>query len=454
MNSPKRRYFGTDGIRGKVGEWPLTPEFVLKLGWAVAKTLQEEDSDGLAIIGKDTRRSGYMFESALEAGFSAAGMEIRLLGPLPTPGIAHLTRTFRATVGVVISASHNPYDDNGIKFFAGDGRKLADNLELQIETALQQPLRVVTSAKLGVARRVEDARGRYIEFCKSVVHPGLSLEGMKLVIDCANGATYDVAPHVFSELGADIDLIGDDPDGLNINQSCGSVHPSQMIERVRETGADYGIAFDGDGDRVVMTDAEGTLFDGDDLIYVIAKERLRRGQLKGPVVGTLMSNLGLEQALGHIGIPFERAAVGDRYVLERMEDRGSVIGGETSGHILCLDKSTSGDGVISALSVLDAVIENQASLADLTATMIKRPQILRNIPVREDRFQVMQDGKVTAFVREVEEKMKGQGRVLLRASGTEPVIRVMVEGPDLGGVTRYADAIVDFVKQSCVTDVQ
>lgn len=441
----ERRWFGTDGIRGRVGELPLTPEFVLRLGWAAATVLNGGDA-GIAVIGKDTRRSGYMFEAALEAGFSAAGMEIRLLGPVPTPAIAYLTRTFRAALGVVISASHNPFGDNGIKFFGTDGRKLPDEVEHEIERVLEQPLRVADPARIGSARRVEDARGRYIEFCKASVRYGLSLRGVKLVLDCAHGATYAVAPHVFRDLGAEVIAIGTDPDGLNINAGCGSTYPEALATAVREHGAHYGLSFDGDGDRVIAADASGRIFDGDDLLYVIASERADRRALHGPVIGTVMSNLGLEEALKARKIDFERVRVGDRYVLARLEETGGILGGESSGHIVCLDRSTTGDGIIAGLAVLATIVDTGRSLAELCAPVTKRPQVLRNVAIDGTaREVVLGDGTLARTVAAVEARLANKGRVLLRPSGTEPLIRVMVEGPERSVVEAYAAEIAEAV---------
>ncbi|HEX5313325.1 MAG TPA: phosphoglucosamine mutase [Gammaproteobacteria bacterium] len=442
-----RRWFGTDGIRGRVGIAPLTPEFVLHLGWATARVLGAAGGR-IAVVGKDTRRSGYMFESALEAGFSAAGMDVLLLGPIPTPAIAHLTRSVGAAVGVVISASHNPYGDNGIKFFGPDGRKLADATEADIENALAEPMEVVESRHLGGARRMSDARERYVEFCKASLPPQTSFAGMRLVLDCAHGATYAVAPRVFRDLGAEVIVIAADPDGLNINDGCGSMHPAQMIAAVREHGADYGFAFDGDGDRVLAADASGRLYDGDDLLYVMARERAARGMLTGSVVGTVMSNLGLEQALAAAGIGFERVAVGDRHVLARLDQIGGVLGGETSGHIICLDRASSGDGIIAALEVLAAVRERGRGLAELLAPLVKRPQLLRNVPLGAASPEaLMQDDDLARVRATVEARLGVQGRVLLRPSGTEPLLRIMVEGPELALVEDCVAALVAVVEE-------
>jgi phosphoglucosamine mutase len=423
-----KKYFGTDGIRGRVGEHPITAEFMLKLGWATGRVLGRTGGD-LVIIGKDTRISGYMFESALEAGLSAAGIDIRLLGPMPTPAIAYLTRTLHACAGIVISASHNPYFDNGIKFFSRQGTKLPDEVELAIEDELEKPMETVDSARLGKAERVPDAPGRYIEFCKSTVPMSLSLQGLKIVVDCANGATYGVAPSVFDELGADVVKVGTHPDGLNINRDCGSTRPEQLQKTVREQGADVGIALDGDGDRVIMVDSRGELVDGDELLFIIARSRRQQGKLIGSVVGTLMSNLGLEHALQAQGIAFERARVGDRYVLELLQQNGGTLGGESSGHIICLDRTTTGDGIVAALQVLTTMVQAGTPLHELKAGMKKYPQHMINVPVGRSVNLAASPG-VQEAVQAVERRLNGRGRVLLRASGTEPVVRVMVEGED------------------------
>ena len=423
-----KKYFGTDGIRGRVGEYPVTAEFMLKLGWATGRVLGLAGGD-LVIIGKDTRISGYMFESALEAGLSAAGIDIRLLGPMPTPGIAYLTRTLHACAGIVISASHNPYFDNGIKFFSRQGTKLPDEIELAIEDELEKPMVTVDSARLGKAERVPDAPGRYIEFCKSTVPMSLSLRGLKIVVDCANGATYGVAPSIFDELGAEVIKVGTHPDGLNINHDCGSTRPEQLQKTVREHAADVGVALDGDGDRVIMVDSRGDLVDGDELLFIIARSRREQGKLSGSVVGTLMSNLGLEHALQAHGIAFERARVGDRYVLERLQQNGGTLGGESSGHIICLDRTTTGDGIVAALQVLATMILGGKPLHELKAGMKKYPQYMINVPVGKSVNLEAAPG-VQEAVRSAERRLSGRGRVLLRASGTEPVVRVMVEGED------------------------
>jgi phosphoglucosamine mutase len=441
-----RKYFGTDGIRGRVGEYPVTAEFMLKLGWAAGRVLGSAGGD-LVIIGKDTRISGYMFESVLEAGLAAAGIDSRLLGPMPTPAIAYLTRTLHACAGIVISASHNAYADNGIKFFSGEGTKLADEVELAIEAELEKPMVTVGSAQLGKAERIDDARGRYIEFCKSTIPQRLSLKGIKLVVDCANGATYQVAPSVFDELGAEVIAIGTDPDGLNINQDCGSTQPGLLQKVVREHNADIGIALDGDGDRVIMVDDQGELVDGDELLFIIAISRKQQGMLEGGVVGTLMSNLGLEHALQSHSIAFERARVGDRYVLELLKQNGSALGGESSGHIICLDRTTTGDGIVSALQVLAAMVQGGKSLHELKAGMMKYPQHMINVPVSE-KVDLDASPAVQKAVERVEQRLAGKGRVLLRPSGTEPVVRVMVEGEDEQTVRAEADHLASAVAKA------
>jgi phosphoglucosamine mutase len=438
-----KKYFGTDGIRGRVGQSPITAEFMLKLGWATGRVLGRAGGD-LVIIGKDTRISGYMFESALEAGLSAAGIDIRLLGPMPTPGIAYLTRTLHACAGIVISASHNPYPDNGIKFFSRQGTKLPDEVELAIEEELDKPMETVDSAQLGKAERVPDAAGRYIEFCKSTVPMTLSLRGLKLVVDCANGATYTVAPSVFDELGAEVVTIATQPDGLNINRDCGSTRPERLQKTVREQGADAGIGLDGDGDRVIMVDSRGEVVDGDELLFIIARSRWQQGKLSGSVVGTLMSNLGLEHALLTLGIAFERARVGDRYVLELLQQNGGTLGGESSGHIICLDRTTTGDGIVAALQVLTAMIQDGKPLHVLKAGMKKYPQHMINVPVGRSMDVAAAPG-VQEAVQAVERRLNGRGRVLLRPSGTEPVVRVMVEGEDETTVVEQAGQLAEVV---------
>jgi phosphoglucosamine mutase len=438
-----RKYFGTDGIRGKVGEFPITAEFMLKLGWATGRVLGGAGG-ARVIIGKDTRISGYMFESALEAGLSAAGVDVRLLGPMPTPGIAYLTRTLHACAGIVISASHNGFADNGIKFFSSGGTKLPDEVEEAIEAELEHPMVTVESSRLGKAERVKDAEGRYIEFCKSTVPASMNLSGLKLVVDCANGATYQVAPSVFRELGAEVVAIGVMPDGLNINRDCGSTRPERLQAAVREHAADAGIALDGDGDRVIMVDHAGDVVDGDELLFIITLERQGSGALRGGVVGTLMSNLGLEHALKAHNIEFHRANVGDRYVLEKLQQCGGVIGGESSGHIICLDRTTTGDGIVSALQVLQAMRASGKTLHELKSGMQKYPQRMINVPLRA-RIDLGAAPAVQAAVTSAEQRLAGRGRVLLRPSGTEPVVRVMVEGEDESQVNREADQLAAVV---------
>lgn len=438
------QYFGTDGIRGKVGDSPITPDFVLKLGWAAGKVLARHGSRKI-IIGKDTRISGYMLESALEAGLAAAGLSAAFTGPMPTPAIAYLTRTFRAEAGIVISASHNPFYDNGIKFFSIDGTKLPDEVEEAIEAELAKPLTCVESAELGKASRIVDAAGRYIEFCKGTFPGNLSLKGLKIVVDCANGATYHIAPSVLRELGATVVTLGCQPDGMNINQECGAIDVRLLQSRVLAEKADLGIAYDGDGDRVIMVDHLGQKVDGDQILYVIAREKLRQGQLSGGVVGTLMSNMGLELELKQLGVPFVRARVGDRYVLEKMQEKGWRIGAENSGHVILLDKTTTGDGIIAGLQVLSAMVGNHMNLHDLCSGMRLLPQILVNV-----RFAGQHDPLASTAVKQasddVEQELAGRGRVLLRKSGTEPLIRVMVEGEDTEQVSRLAHHIADAVK--------
>ena len=441
----EKSYFGTDGIRGRVGEYPITAEFVLKLGWAVGRVLQTKGFNKV-VVGKDTRISGYMFESALEAGLSAAGVNIALLGPMPTPGIAYLTRTLHACAGIVVSASHNPYYDNGIKFFSRDGQKLPDAVEEQIEELLAQPLETAEPDALGKAERIVDAAGRYIEFCKSTIPAYTSLAGIKLVVDCAHGATYHIAPSVFEEMGATVIPMGVAPDGLNINLDCGSTKPAALCATVKEQGADLGIAFDGDGDRVIMVDHRGEILDGDELLFIIARDRLRIGARFNAVVGTLMTNLGLEVALRALGLELRRARVGDRYVMECLLAENLILGGESSGHIICLDRTTTGDGIISALQVLSAMLRSGKSLHDLKAGMSKCPQTLINVSVagRVD----LQRASIQEAVRAVENQLGDNGRVLLRSSGTEPVVRVMVEGMDAGIVERHARELADVVRDA------
>jgi phosphoglucosamine mutase len=446
-----RKYFGTDGVRGRVGDVPITPEFVMRLGYAAGKVLVSQDS-GLpqgehpaVLIGKDTRISGYMLESSLEAGLTAAGVDVRLTGPIPTPAVAYLTRALRLQAGVVLSASHNPFEDNGIKFFSADGQKLPDETEAAIEREMESPMKTMPSAKLGRVKRLDDAAGRYIEFCKASFPNDMDLRGLRIVVDCAHGATYHVAPPVFHELGAEVIRIGVEPNGFNINQECGATHTRALREAVLKHRADLGIALDGDGDRLMMVDADGSIYDGDQLVYVIASDRRRNQTLKGGVVGTLMTNLGTEHALERLDIPFVRAKVGDRYVLERLQETGWQIGGETSGHIICLDKHTTGDGIISALQVLRALLANDASLAESVRDLTLYPQVLINVRTGNSKFDYSNEPLIRAKVKEVEGDMNGHGRVLLRASGTEPLIRVMVEGEDKHKVESWARAIADAV---------
>lgn len=441
------RYFGTDGIRGRVGEVPVTAEFMLKLGWAAGKVLAGAGTQKV-LIGKDTRISGYMFESALEAGLSAAGVNIALLGPMPTPAIAYLTRTLRAAAGIVISASHNPYWDNGIKFFSRDGRKLPDEVEAAIERELDRPMTTAGPSELGKAERIVDAAGRYIEFCKSTVPAALDLAGLHIVIDCANGATYHTAPNVFSEIGARVTLLAAAPDGLNINHECGSTHPGGLQKAVRDLQADLGIAFDGDGDRVIMVDRHGQVVDGDELLYVIARDRQRMGGLRNDaVVGTQMSNLGLELGLREYGITLHRARVGDRYVMELLSERDLCLGGESSGHLICLDRTSTGDGIVSALQVLAAMSATGRDLRELLAGMTRYPQVMVNVPVSR-RMDWTACTPVVEAVRAAEADLAGRGRVLLRPSGTEPVVRVMVEGEDAAQVRRLAHQVAEIVVAS------
>ena len=438
-----RKYFGTDGVRGRVGEDPMTVEFALRLASAVARVLAP--NGGTALVGKDTRVSGYMFEAALEAGFVAAGVDVSLIGPLPTPAIAYLTQRFGCSFGVVISASHNPFEDNGIKFFDSKGSKLSDELEEQIEGFLDGPALTRDSTGLGKATRVDKSRVVYQEFCASTMPPGMNLEGLKIVIDCANGAAYKVAPRVLADLGAEIIPIGCSPNGRNINLRCGSTAPELLQLTVAGVGADVGIALDGDGDRLVMVDHLGRLVDGDQLMYVVARDRKAHGELKGPVVGTVMSNLGLEHALKAEGIAFLRAAVGDRYVLAMLRENGGVLGGETSGHLLCLDRTTTGDGLVSALQVLAAMKKTGRPLAELTAGMARFPQVMVNVRVKE-RIDPSKSPAIQAAVHRVEASLGDAGRVVLRASGTEPLIRVMVEGRDEPVVKRHAQELAEVVR--------
>ncbi|WP_337058879.1 phosphoglucosamine mutase [Pseudomonas sp. USHLN015] len=444
-----RKYFGTDGIRGHVGQFPITPDFMLKLGWAAGMAFRKQGKCRI-LVGKDTRISGYMFESALEAGLSAAGADVMLLGPMPTPAIAYLTRTFLADAGIVISASHNPHNDNGIKFFSGQGVKLSDEVELMIEELLDQPMVVVESANLGKVSRINDAAGRYIEFCKSTVPMSTDLAGLKIVVDCAHGATYKVAPSVFRELGGSVSVLAAQPNGLNINDKCGSTHMEALQAEVVAQHADIGIAFDGDGDRVLMVDHTGSVVDGDELLFIIARDLHERGKLQGGgVVGTLMSNLGLELALGELGVPFTRAKVGDRYVIADMQERGWSLGGENSGHILCSHFTTTGDALIAALQVLLALQRCGQSLAEARQGMRKCPQVLLNVRFAGGGVDPVEHPAVKDACARVTEKMAGRGRVLLRKSGTEPLVRVMVEGDDESQVRGYAEELVKVVTEVC-----
>ena len=446
-----KQYFGTDGIRGKVGEYPITPDFVMRLGYAAGRVFVGLPSNlakgahPTVLIGKDSRISGYMLEAALEAGLTAAGVNTLLTGPMPTPAIAYLTRALRAQAGIVISASHNPYDDNGIKFFSSEGEKLGDEIEYAIEGELDKPMQVMDSAKLGKAKRIDDAAGRYIEFCKSTFPNNMDLRGLKMVLDCAHGATYHVAPPVFHELGAEVIAIGNQPNGLNINLNVGSTHPQALQKAVVEHQADLGIAFDGDGDRVLMVDANGQLLDGDQLLYIIALGLYAKGKLKGGVAGTLMTNLALEHALQKHQIPFARANVGDRYVLELLKEKNWQLGGENSGHILILDKHSSGDAIIAALQVLYALKQSGQTLAQMGQALPLYPQVLINVTTQQKLD--LQQAEIQTAVKQAEAKLKEAGRVLLRASGTEPKIRVMVEGQDASLVQQLAQDIADVVEK-------
>ena len=439
-----RKYFGTDGVRGKVGSYPITPDFALKLGWAAGKVLASQGSK-MVLIGKDTRISGYMLESALEAGLAAAGLSAAFTGPMPTPAIAYLTRTFRAEAGIVISASHNPYYDNGIKFFSAKGTKLPDEIEEAIEAMLEQPMDCVESAELGKASRINDAAGRYIEFCKGTFPAHLGLEGYKIVVDCANGATYHIAPNVLRELGAEVIEIGTDPNGLNINEKCGATDVTELQAKVVETKADVGLAYDGDGDRIMMVDHLGNKVDGDQILFIIAREALRSGQLKGGVVGTLMSNMSLEIALKMLGVPFLRANVGDRYVLEKMVENDWTLGGENSGHIIIADKNTTGDGIVASLAVLAAMAQHKLSLNELASAVKLFPQVLINVRFAGGENPLESDA-VKSVAADVEKRLEGKGRILLRKSGTEPLIRVMVECQDAALAQQCAEEIAEAVK--------
>ena len=440
-----RQYFGTDGIRGTVGQPPITPDFVLRLAHAVGRVLKLTESRPTVLIGKDTRISGYMLESALESGFNSAGVDVVLLGPLPTPGVAYLTRAQRASLGVVISASHNPFGDNGIKFFSAQGAKLSDEWELEVEAALLEAPVWADSSALGKARRLEDAAGRYIEFCKSTFANDLTLKGLKIVVDGAHGAAYQIAPKVFHELGAEVVAIGCTPDGFNINREVGATHPEALIEAVKDSGADYGIALDGDADRLQIVDAEGRLFNGDEVLYLMVKERLARGEKVPGAVGTLMTNMAVELALTAQGVEFVRAKVGDRYVLEELEKRGWLLGGEGSGHLLALDKHTTGDGLISALQVLQACVRSGKTIAELLSDVTLFPQTLINV-----RLQPGQDWKsnaqLAAQTQAVMAELEGTGRLLIRASGTEPLLRVMVEARDAVQALACAERVAATVR--------
>jgi phosphoglucosamine mutase len=441
------KYFGTDGVRGRVGEHPITADFMLKLGRAAGIVLARGDKRAV-VIGKDTRISGYMFESALEAGLAAAGANVLLLGPMPTPAVAYLTRTLYACAGIVISASHNPFQDNGLKFFSADGEKFPDNIERDIEHELTQPFTTVESVHMGKALRVEDAAGRYIEFCKGTIPFGTSLGGLRIALDCANGSTYKVAPMVLRELGAKVHVIADEPDGLNINHDCGSTYPGTMQEKVRSSGADLGIALDGDGDRVIMADRNGELIDGDELLYIIATARQRENALQGGVVGTVMSNFGLELALKERSIPFLRTPVGDRHIHRALVEKGWTLGGEASGHILSLDRTSTGDGIVSALQVLEVMVHSGRTLTELKQGMQKFPQTMINVPVSADgQNRLSSSDRINEAVRDIEAEMHGQGRVILRPSGTEPLIRVTLEGADPGQVERLANQLADTVRE-------
>lgn len=445
-----RKYFGTDGVRGRVGEHPITPQFVMQLGYAAGKVLTStEHTQGehpAVLIGKDTRISGYMLESALEAGFIAAGIDVYLAGPIPTPAVAYLTRALRLQAGVVISASHNPFEDNGIKFFSGNGTKLPDAIESAIEDALDKPMQTNSSNALGKAKRIDDAVGRYIEFCKSTFPADMNLRGMKIVVDCAHGATYHIAGPVFHELGADVITIGAQPNGKNINDGYGATKPQNLQKAVVEHQADIGLALDGDGDRLIMADAQGQLYDGDQLLFVIAKHRQAQGRMNGGMVGTLMTNLAFEHAMQKLNIPFARAKVGDRYVMELLQQNGWQLGGENSGHIICLDKHSTGDGIVSALQVLEALRLNQQSLAQATQDLVMYPQILINVCVSGRAAALLECKEVKSAVAESEKILHGKGRVLLRPSGTEPLLRVMVEGEDGISVKQCAEKIAAVVK--------
>ncbi|MDI9818943.1 MULTISPECIES: phosphoglucosamine mutase [unclassified Legionella] len=436
----QRKYFGTDGIRGRVGLSHINPEFMLKLGWALGRVIIANGEHKKVVIGKDTRVSGYMLESALEAGLAAAGIHVNLLGPMPTPGIAYLTQTLRAGAGIVISASHNLFEDNGIKFFSAEGSKFPDELELAIEAEMEKPLEVVSSARLGKATRINDASGRYIEFCKSTIASLTRLTGLKVVVDCANGATYHIAPNVFTELGADVTAIGNKPDGFNINGQCGSTAPEALCRQVLRSGADVGVALDGDGDRLILVDSSGNVINGDQILYIIAKDRQDNGLLQGGVVGTLMSNYGLEKGMNLLGVPFMRTKVGDRYVLDALKKQGWKLGGESSGHIVCLDKTTTGDGIIAALQVLNCMVKQGKTLQQLVEGISLLPQTLINVKTNFAQ-QLVANPKVIEMVAALNNELRGEGRVLLRPSGTEPLLRVMVEGKESKAVESHAQQL-------------
>jgi len=446
-----RKYFGTDGVRGRVGDYPITPQFVMHLGYAAGKVMAKADhaqgERSAVLIGKDTRISGYMLESALEAGLIAAGIDVYLAGPIPTPAVAYLTRALRLQAGVVISASHNSFEDNGIKFFSGSGTKLPDEVELEIEAELDNPMQTNPSDSLGKAKRIDDAVGRYIEFCKSTFPADMNLRGLKIVVDSAHGATYHIARHVFHELGADVVAIGAQPDGKNINDGYGATAPDNLRKAVLEYKAHIGLALDGDGDRLIMVDAEGKLYDGDQLLYIIAKHRHALGKMQGGVVGTLMTNLAFEHAMRKLGIPFARAKVGDRYVMELLQQKGWQLGGENSGHIICLDKHSTGDGIVSALQVLHALRMKQQTLAQAAQDLVMYPQVLINVRVTGKAAELLEHPAVKQVAAEAEHDLSGKGRVLLRPSGTEPLLRVMVEGEDGVQVKRWADRIAAAVKE-------
>ena len=450
MTDQKRKYFGTDGIRGRVGQTPITADFMLRLGRAAGAVLLQKHAKPVVLIGKDTRVSGYMFESALEAGLLAAGADVRLLGPMPTPAVAYLTRSMRADAGIVISASHNQYEDNGVKFFSDAGEKLDDAVELAIEREIDAPFVTVGSESIGKAMRIDDASARYLEFCKSTVSRSLHLHGLKIVVDCAHGATYHIAPVLFAELGANVVSIGAKPNGLNINRDCGSTHPQALVEAVLKEKADLGIAFDGDGDRLQLVDSHGRIIDGDHILHILARDWQQTGRLRGPVVGTLMSNFGLEQSMAAVGVPFLRVNVGDRYVMQALREHGGILGGETSGHVLCLDRVTSGDAIVSALQVLDVVLRRECSLAEAVADLIMVPQTTTNIRVAGGAALVA-DAGVQAMLSDVRARLNGKGRVVLRPSGTEPLVRVTVEHEDAQLVAKLVGDLADAVRSAAAS---